>query len=84
MHGWPSWLQGSEVCEWPSHLSCKAALPSTAAGAGTPGLPRLLSCRATLTPFIANNSMGLDTFKWLLFGDDGEQAAHSKEDSAQL
>ena len=54
-----------------------------AAGAGTPGLPRLLSCRATLTPFIANHSMGLDTFKWLLFGDDGEQAAHSKEHSAQ-
>ncbi len=57
---------------------------SCAALAGNPGLPLLLFCRATLTPFIANHSMGLDTFKWLLFGDDGEQAAHSRKNSARL
>ena len=61
----------------------QACAPQLCACAGTPGLPLLLFCRATLTPFIANDSMGLDTFKWLLFGDDGEQAVLSDENTPQ-
>ena len=27
-------------------------------------------CRAALTPFMANNSLGVDSYKWILYGDD--------------
>ena len=30
----------------------------------------LLVCRATVTPFLANMTVGRDNFKWMLFGDD--------------
>ena len=29
-----------------------------------------LWCRAALTPFMANNSLGADSYKWILYGDD--------------
>lgn len=28
------------------------------------------SCRASVAPFLAANEMGLDSFKWVLYGDD--------------
>ena len=30
----------------------------------------LLVCRATVTPFLANMTVGRNNFKWMLFGDD--------------
>ena len=30
----------------------------------------ILRCRATITPFLANKTAGIDSYKWMLFGDD--------------
>ena len=29
-----------------------------------------LVCRAAMTPFLANQSFGVDSYKWILFGED--------------
>lgn len=29
-----------------------------------------IACRATVTPFLANMTVGANNFKWMLFGDD--------------
>lgn len=30
----------------------------------------VLICRATIAPFLANVTAGIDSYKWILFGDD--------------
>ena len=38
---------------------------------GVDALSEVVSlCRAALTPFMANNSLGVDSYKWILYGDD--------------
>lgn len=68
---------GSPVCAQ-SHLGANAALTGACASCCMSGgtlqkvQPRhaLLVCRATVTPFLANMTVGRDNFKWMLFGDD--------------
>ena len=46
---------------------CHHMLQSSGSGA----LSEIASlCRAALTPFMANNSLGADSYKWILYGDD--------------
>ena len=56
-----------EACLECLQLDCSCALhQSTQFMAAT----HISCCRATITPFLANKTAGIDSYKWMLFGDD--------------